>query len=64
MATTDRPVEVPQVACEICLKQVPITEATIPEATDYFVHFCGLGCYEKWKSQGAKPKEPVKKPGT
>jgi hypothetical protein len=53
MATTDKPVEVPQVACDMCLKEVPMAEATTPEATDYFVHFCGLECYEKWKGQGA-----------
>jgi len=46
------------VSCEICLKEVSETEATTPEATDYFVHFCGLSCYEKWKSQGGKPVAP------
>ena len=50
-------VEVKHVACEICLKEVPITEAEIPEAADYFVHFCGLECYEQWNKQGRKPKE-------
>lgn len=64
MATSDKPVELAQVSCEVCLKEVPIAEATIAEATDYFVHFCGLECYEKWKSQGAKPKELGEKPGS
>lgn len=50
------------IACEMCLKEVPITEATIPEATDYFVHFGGLECYAKWKSQGVKPKDDAEKP--
>ncbi len=63
MATSDKPVEGALVSCEVCLKEVPIAEAAIPEATDYFVHFCGLECYEKWKNQGAKPREPVEKPG-
>jgi len=64
MATSDKPVELTFVSCEVCLKEVPITEATIPEATDYFVHFCGLQCYEKWKSQGGKPKELLEKPAS
>lgn len=51
MATTTKPTDTPLVACEVCLKQVPASEATVSEATDYFVHFCGLECYEKWKKQ-------------
>lgn len=62
MAATDKPVEPGYIACEMCLKEVPIAEATIPEATDYFVHFCGLECYAKWKSQGAKPKDEAETP--
>ena len=64
MSTTDKPVEVERVACEICLKEVPISEATVPEATDYVVHFCGLECYEKWKDQRGKPDDQVEKPGS
>lgn len=64
MATSDKPVEGVHVSCEVCLKEVPIAEATIAEAADYFVHFCGLECYAKWKSQGGKPKELVEKPGS
>jgi hypothetical protein len=63
MATSDKPIDVTLVSCEVCLKEVPIAEATIPEATDYFVHFCGLECYQTWKSRGGKPEEPVSKTG-
>ena len=62
MPTNDKPVEVLLVSCEICLKEVPITVAIVPEATDYFVHFCGLDCYRQWKNQSKKPDTPVKKP--
>ena len=55
------PVEVVQVSCEICLKEVPVVEAIVPEATDYFVYFCGLECYEKWKDQSGTPDEVVEK---
>jgi hypothetical protein len=51
MTTPDKPVEQELIACEICLKEVPISEATVPEATDYVVHFCGIDCYQKWKQQ-------------
>jgi len=54
MDADDKPVEEePRVACEICLKEVPRSEAAIAEARDYVAYFCGLECYEKWKSQPA-----------
>jgi Domain of unknown function (DUF3330) len=41
--------EVEMVACDICCKEVPVSEAKIPEAVDYVAHFCGLECYAKWQ---------------
>ena len=64
MTTHGAPVELEHVACEICLKEVPISEATVPEAMDYVAHFCGLECYEKWKNQRRKPEDNVKKSGS
>jgi hypothetical protein len=61
MTTSDKRVDVERVACEICLKEVPLSEATVPEATDYVVHFCGLECYEKWKNQRGKADDRVEK---
>lgn len=63
MATNGKSTEVEQVACEMCLKEVPISEATVPEALDYVAHFCGLECYEKWKNQGSKVKKQGEKQG-
>lgn len=63
MTNKDKPPEVVQVACDICLKEVPLTEATIPEAADYFVHFCGLACYDKWQHLDDSQKEKFKKAG-
>ena len=57
MATNDKPVDVEHVSCEMCLKEVPASEAMIPEASDYFVHFCGLECYAAWKKQAEKSAE-------
>ncbi len=62
MTTRDKPVEVEQVVCVTCLKEVPITETMVPEATDYVMHFCGLECYEKWKDQSVKADDQVEKP--
>ena len=56
MTAPTEPPEVEQVACDVCLKEVPKSEATVAEAVDYVMHFCGLECYSKWKSEGEKPK--------
>ena len=45
------------IACEICLKEIPVSEAKSVEATDYVVHFCGLDCYDKWNSQDSDKKD-------
>lgn len=55
MATQGKPVDIQQVACEICMKEVPKSEATVAEATDYVVYFCGLECYGKWIGQKEEP---------
>ncbi|MCU7835308.1 MAG: DUF3330 domain-containing protein [gamma proteobacterium symbiont of Taylorina sp.] len=46
-----------QIACKICLKEIPISEAKSEEATDYVAHFCGLDCYDKWRHQKPKDKD-------
>ena len=55
--------EAEKVSCAICLKEVPITEAVIPEAADYVAHFCGLDCYEKWKRQSQRSGQQGGKAG-
>jgi hypothetical protein len=42
------------IPCDICRKEVPLSEAVIPEAADYVAHFCGLECYAKWKQQSER----------
>ena len=39
------------IACAVCLKEVPISEAVVPEATDYLIYLCGLDCYQRWRAQ-------------
>jgi hypothetical protein len=43
--------EIEMISCEICCKEVPLSEAKTPEAVDYVAHFCGLECYVKWRQQ-------------
>jgi len=56
MTKIDRPVEPETVACEICMKEVPLSEAKNAEGADYVLHFCGLDCFAKWRQQ-AQPDE-------
>ncbi len=46
--------EVEKVSCDICRKEVPLSEAKVPEAADYVAHFCGLECYEQWQKDSEK----------
>jgi hypothetical protein len=64
MPDPDKPLEPEHVACEVCLKEVPKSEATSPEATDYVIHFCGIDCYERWRRAEGEPDPGGKPPGT
>ena len=46
--------ETEKVSCELCLKEIPRSEAKNVEVNDYLLHFCGLDCYDKWKEEGKK----------
>lgn len=39
------------VPCEVCLKEVPRSEAKNIEVDDYMLHFCGIDCYDKWHKE-------------
>ncbi len=43
--------DTPKVRCEVCLKDIPVSEAQSAEAQDYVAYFCGLDCYDQWKAQ-------------
>ena len=45
------------VSCDMCRKEVPLSEAVIPEAADYVAHFCGLDCYSQWKKQSEHTRQ-------
>lgn len=59
MTTKESPAPAEQISCEVCRKEVPKSEATVAEATDYFAYFCGLECYEKWKAEDGESNPPV-----
>lgn len=48
-----------KVACTICLKEVPASEAKSDEASDYVRHFCGLNCYDKWRKKAESNADDV-----
>lgn len=43
--------EIEKVPCEVCLKEIPRSEAIVEEASDYVLNFCGLDCHEKWRKE-------------
>ncbi len=51
MVATLNPAEVALVPCEVCLKEIPKSEAQSAEVRDYVVYFCGLKCYEEWADE-------------
>ncbi|MGA7951100.1 MAG: DUF3330 domain-containing protein [Thiobacillaceae bacterium] len=40
--------------CEMCLTELPESDAIREEAADYIAHFCGLDCLELWRRQGKR----------
>jgi transcription elongation factor Elf1 len=49
--------EVEKVACDICCKEIPLSEAKTSEAVDYVAYFCGLECYVKWKQESEQTEQ-------
>jgi len=43
-----------KVNCEICLKEIPPSEANSAEAQDYLLYFCGLECYAEWQKRSER----------
>ncbi|MDJ0881875.1 MAG: DUF3330 domain-containing protein [Gammaproteobacteria bacterium] len=50
-------VEPDMVACSQCLKEVPQSEAMVPEASEYVAHFCGIECYNLWLEKQKEEQE-------
>lgn len=56
MPEPDRPIAQETVACDVCRKEIPRSEAKSAEGEDYILYFCGLECQDKW--QGQRYSEP------
>jgi hypothetical protein len=46
------------ISCEICFREVPVSEAKNEEGTEYVMHYFGLECYSKWKRQREEDDTP------
>lgn len=46
-----RPIQIEpeNLACAVCLKEIPSSVAHGQEGDDYMRHFCGIECYSVWK---------------
>jgi len=42
------------VSCEVCMQEIPRSEAKVDEASDYVAYFCGLDCFDKWQKDANK----------
>ena len=55
MNTKPAPDAVEIVACDVCFKEIPISEIKSDEASDYVHHYCGLECFAQWQAQEDQP---------
>ncbi len=42
------------VACGICLTEIPESVAVSSEADEYTQYFCGIECYTRWRNETEK----------
>lgn len=51
MTTKPVPQEPDNLACKVCLDEIPKSVGNNQEADEYAQHFCGIECYSIWKKQ-------------
>lgn len=62
MTTHPRPESVAErISCEVCHKEIPLSEAMRFETEDYVAHFCGRECFSTWKDRRAADPQQEKK---
>lgn len=64
MSEKPEPIDLPNVRCEICLKEIPTSEAHCAEAKDYVLYFCGLDCYREWSAKSGEREDAPGKRGS
>jgi len=45
------PTKPDNVACSICLTEIPKSVAMSSEADEYTQYFCGIECYNQWRNK-------------
>jgi len=48
------PTKLDNVACSICLTEIPKSVAMSSEADEYTQYFCGIECYNQWRNKAEK----------
>jgi hypothetical protein len=48
----------PNVFCEVCLKEVPKDRALVSETHEHTAYFCSAECYDKWTARAPHEAEP------
>ncbi len=62
MTTRPRPDTVAEMTpCDVCHKEIPLSEAMRFETEDYVAHFCGLECFSTWKDRRTADPQQEKK---
>ncbi|HEC20851.1 MAG TPA: DUF3330 domain-containing protein [Gammaproteobacteria bacterium] len=46
--------EARQLACNVCLAEIPESVAMSSEGDEYTQHFCGIECYNRWREETEK----------
>ncbi|MGB5261082.1 MAG: DUF3330 domain-containing protein [Gammaproteobacteria bacterium] len=49
MSAVVRRVDTDTVACVVCLRELPNSQAGIVEFDDDLMYFCSLDCYRQWR---------------
>ncbi len=57
MTEQEKPDKHALVSCEVCMKEIPKSEAKVEEASDYVIYFCGLDCFKKWQKENNNQTE-------
>lgn len=58
MNTVKQQIQDELISCEICFREVPVSEAKNDESADYVLHYFGLECYAKWTHQADAEDTP------
>jgi len=53
MSTAPKRADAPEnkIPCEVCEKEVPLSEAFTSEAETYVLYFCGVECLGEWRKR-------------